>query len=383
MTLAISVFITMVLTTLGLLSLFLYWRFVAAFPDASTTVRLALGAALVFLALGRFISVAVEKTGAYQLAEVLKVTTEIWLVMQFWFLVAAGVLLLWNLAVKGIAMAAPGSSQLLVPPRASFLTAVSLIALASIWGWFEASAIKVETVTVTVKDLPQGMDKLRVAQISDLHIGAFRSSQRLARAVELVQELKPDMIVSTGDLLDTRYESIAHHARVLALLNAPLGKFAVKGNHEFYSGGEGSVRFHEEAGFVLLRGTSAEPLPGLKVVGVDDPAGARFGQTGHLEEHKVLTASPRSALVLFLKHQPTIERGSLSLFDLQLSGHTHGGQVFPFGFVTRMVYRYGPGLHELDGGARLYVSRGTGTWGPPLRLMSPPEVTLIEFVKGD
>jgi hypothetical protein len=117
---------------------------------------------------------------------------------------------------------------------------------------------------------------------------------------------------------------------------------------------------------------------------VDDPAGRQIGQAPHTDESAALPAGPRTAATILLKHQPRVSRAAEDRFDVQLSGHTHGGQIFPFNFAVALLYPLGPGRHDLPGpaGARtggptVYVSRGTGTWGPPLRLASPPEVTLI------
>jgi predicted MPP superfamily phosphohydrolase len=117
----------------------------------------------------------------------------------------------------------------------------------------------------------------------------------------------------------------------------------------------------------------------LTIAGVDDPAGRWMGVPVHTDEKALLSALPRERFTLLLKHQPVVDRNSLGLFDLQLSGHTHGGQIFPFGLLVRMVYRMRNGLTSLTPNGHQYVSRGTGTWGPPLRVLAPPEITLIEI----
>ena len=115
------------------------------------------------------------------------------------------------------------------------------------------------------------------------------------------------------------------------------------------------------------------------LVGVDDPAVRWRDRNADVSELPLLPPGETDDVVVLLKHQPTVDPAAVGRFDLQLSGHTHGGQVFPFLWFTRLFYDYGPGLHDLGDGSLLYVSRGTGTWGPPFRLAAPPEVTLVEL----
>jgi predicted MPP superfamily phosphohydrolase len=240
-------------------------------------------------------------------------------------------------------------------------------------------------VLPTVK-LPAQVEKLTIAQISDVHLGPMVGERRLARIVNLLERVKPDLVVATGDLVDAQMDRLNNLAAMLATLNPPLGKFAIAGNHEFYAGIRQSGRFLKVAGFNLLRneGINLEGL--INIVGVDDPAGKRRypeNSVGGKEEKILLADSDSEKFTLLLKHRPRVEMESIGQFDLQLSGHTHGGQIFPFNLITRIFYSWHRGLHHLDKGSVLYVSRGTGTWGPPMRFLSPPEVTLIELKRGE
>ena len=142
------------------------------------------------------------------------------------------------------------------------------------------------------------------------------------------------------------------------------------GNHEVYAGLESSLHFLRSAGFTVLRGESVA-AGGIILAGVDDPSAGTDGQ------QSVAVHAPGNTddYVVLLKHQPVADKQIP--FDLQLSGHVHGGQIFPFGLLTRLVYGVGTGLTRLGDGRLLYVSRGTGTWGPPIRLLAEPEITLI------
>jgi len=165
-------------------------------------------------------------------------------------------------------------------------------------------------------------------------------------------------------------------------VRTPYGKYAVTGNHEFHAGIGRSLAFAEEAGFTVLRGEKLE-IPGLIIMaGVDDVRANRFGGHGKTSEKQLLSDLPENQFTILLKHRPLVESGSEGLFDLQLSGHTHGGQIFPFSLLIKLLYPIDKGLLPLRDGVFLYVNRGSGTWGPPMRFLVPPEVTIIDLVHG-
>jgi predicted MPP superfamily phosphohydrolase len=360
------------------LSTYFFWRFYEAFPGLGWWHLVAVALLLAF-ASGRALARAANRVGWNGLADALGLVTTVWLVWLFWFTFASLSLNLWNALAWLAGRVAPAMQATQVPARAEFIAAWVLIGAASVWGWFEASMVRVNHVIIKVAHLPAALVTLRLAQITDLHTGSPRSAQRLRRAVRLLQEIQPDVVVSTGDMGDGSFDQIGALADELRRIDPPMGKYAIFGNHEFYAGVENSLLFHEAAGFKVLRQASARPAEGLKLVGVDDPAAKWRGPADHVDELPVLPDGPRDELVVLLKHRPEVAPGALGRFDVQLSGHTHGGQVFPFSIVARLVFGVGAGLHDLADGSKLWLSRGTGTWGPPLRLACPPEVALIEF----
>ena len=158
------------------------------------------------------------------------------------------------------------------------------------------------------------------------------------------------------------------------------GKFAITGNHEFYAGLSHSIGFTEKAGFTILRGRGLNVSGLLNIAGVDDIAGKPYGLMKQVSEKAMLSKLPRNQFILFLKHRPVMGKEARGLFDLQLSGHTHKGQIFPFTLITKLSYPNQAGLLTLAKNTHLYVSRGTGTWGPPIRFLAAPEVTIIDLV---
>jgi predicted MPP superfamily phosphohydrolase len=212
-----------------------------------------------------------------------------------------------------------------------------------------------------------------------VHLGLVVGENRLKRILDQVQKAKPHILVSTGDLVDGLMIDPDLLATMLRTIQTPLGKFAVTGNHEFYAG-QHAMDFTQKAGFVILRGQAHTLKNGITIAGIDDPTGRYQTLPDALPEGKLLKEIPENQFVVFLKHQPIVDAKSIGLFDLQLSGHSHQGQIFPFGLLVKLVYKINHGFTQLAQGSSIYVSRGTGTWGPPVRFLAPPEVTLIEII---
>jgi uncharacterized protein len=259
------------------------------------------------------------------------------------------------------------------------LRTVGLLALAALgYGFIEARQIRVEEINITTPKLASG--RVTIAQISDLHLGIMLGNDFLDRIIARLRELKPDILVATGDIVDGQgddFEVLARHFHTYA---PPLGAYAVTGNHEYYAELEHSLRFLRNAGFTVLRG-EASKVGGIVLAGVDDPTAISSGQPTMLDTRKALASVSANDFIVLLKHQPLID--SDTPFDLQLSGHIHGGHIFPFIYLTRLTYHVHTGLTELADGRKLYVSNGTGTWGPPIRLFAPPEITLITLMSAN
>lgn len=249
----------------------------------------------------------------------------------------------------------------------------------AIYGYFEALHIRKEHLTVKTSKIPEKIGRFRVVQISDVHLGLIVGKSRLKRILKQVEDSRPDILVSTGDLVDGQMDDLDTLTNMFQNIRTTYGKLAITGNHEFYAGIDRALAFTEKAGFSILRGEGITVSNFLNVAGVDDPARKRYGQDRAVSEKALLEKLPREKFTLFLKHQPVISNESLGMFDLQLSGHTHKGQIFPFNLVTKLYYPIHTGLSKVNGNDLLYVSRGSGTWGPPVRFLSPPEVTVIDI----
>ncbi|NLW86261.1 MAG: metallophosphoesterase [Planctomycetes bacterium] len=368
----------MLTATVAAMSFYFFWRFWSAFRGKGWRVYAIVGVVLAALAGARVWGRVLDVAGWHGSAEVGRLIMLIWMVLLAWFLTAGVAMQIWTVLASLAARFWKPAGAVRLAPRVQFFAAWAVVALFTAAGLWEACDVRVEHVVVEVDRMPPGSDRIRIAQISDLHVGSVFCRQRLKAAVALLADLKPDIIVSTGDLVDGELHEIDHMAEDLFAVDAPLGKYAVLGNHEFYSGERNSLIFHQHAGFKVLRQQSVEPLEGLRIVGVDDPAAFRFTDGRFVDETAVLRGGRRDDVVVLLKHRPDVTRAAVGLFDIQLSGHTHGGQVLPFNWLIRIRHAFAPGGNILGDGSMLYVSRGTGTWGPPFRVFARPEVTLIE-----
>ena len=234
---------------------------------------------------------------------------------------------------------------------------------------------------VRLQGLPAERDGTVLVEISDIHLGTLIGERWMARLVERVNAMKADLVVVDGDLVDGNVGEVEPLLPVLRGLRAPLGVWAVTGNHEWYAGIDRSVRLLEEAGYTVLRDRWAEAAPGLVLAGVDDLTARRqFGLLDHPVE-KALAGRPTGGPVL-LSHSPLrADAAAASGAGLMRSGHTHDGQIWPFGYLVRFVYPLLGGRYEVSG-MSVIVCRGTGTWGPRMRLWLPSEIVRITLRAG-
>jgi len=255
----------------------------------------------------------------------------------------------------------------------------------TILGWGFARGrheFEITEVAVRIRGLPRTLDGYVIGQISDIHAGAFVGESELAEGLARVREARPDIVVVTGDLVDFDARFAPWVARRLTELNARDGVVAALGNHDYYAGRDEVIAALEAAGVPVLvdrgRVIRAADGGGFALLGVDDLASAHRGGHGPRIDIALSTVPPSLPRIL-LSHQPhTVDRWA-GRIALQLSGHTHGGQINPGFRLADLIFPYVAGRYEV-GGTSLYVNRGFGTSGPPSRVGAPPEITRIVLV---
>jgi len=250
--------------------------------------------------------------------------------------------------------------------------------------WWARRPATVRVVDVPIADLPADLVGFRIVQLSDLHVGPTLKRAFVERVVDTANGLDPDLIALTGDVADGFPPALRYDVAPLAALRAPHGKYFVTGNHEYYWDAAGWLRELEDLGFLTLVNTHRVIHRGagrIVLAGVTDLSSR--GLPGHRSDPAAAVAgAPESDVRVLLAHQPKSAFAAHAAgYDLQLSGHTHGGQYFPFNILVRLFQPFVAGLHRLEA-MWLYVSRGTGYWGPPLRLGAPAEITLIQLTRA-
>ena len=251
------------------------------------------------------------------------------------------------------------------------------------YGVVEAARPEVVRVTVPLAALPDEFDGLRVALISDLHVGPSRGSEFTARVVETVNAERPDLVAIAGDLVDGTVEKVAGDLQPLERLSAPLGVYGVSGNHEFYADDGGRwLDVWDRLGIRTLRNEHAVVERGgasIDIIGIHDYSSPKPYEP---DLSRALDGLDRERFGLLLAHEPrqAFEASDMGV-DLQLSGHTHGGQMWPIRYLVPLQQ---PSVEGLDrvGETTLYTTRGAGAWGPPTRVGAAPEITILELVRS-
>lgn len=257
--------------------------------------------------------------------------------------------------------------------------ALSLLSVASVM-----NGTRVKSVRIALAKLPAHLSGYKIVQLSDVHIGPTLDRSFLQRIVAQVNAERPDLVVITGDLVDGSVEQLGAHVRPLRELRARDGVFFVTGNHEYYSGADEWIAFLRTLGVKTLRNERVQigGEDGFYLAGVDDASADRFGGDHGANYERALGGRDRSKVTVLLAHQPRqITKAEAYAPDVMLSGHTHGGQIAPFMLLVKLQQPYVAGLYD-HGPTKLYVSRGTGYWGPPMRLAAPAEITKIELVRA-
>ncbi len=352
--------------------IYVFWR-AASVPVLKRYIprKLLIGAGLVLWATF-FLGRVYGHQGTSPLANTLELLGMNWMAVLF------------LLFVSLLAMDLVTGFGFLVPRLAPSIRGIALVAGAVLSLFALVQGVRppvVQNYEVYLPNLAHEMDGTVLVAMSDLHLGSLLDERWLEARVAQVQAQQPDLVVLLGDLFEGHGKPQGELLPVLRRLSAPLGVWVVPGNHEFHRPHNTSTFLIEEAGFQLLRNCWAEVRPGLVMAGVDDlTASRRSGQSGD-PISKALAGRPPGATIL-LSHTPwQADKAATAGVGLMLSGHTHGGQIWPFGYLVKRVYPLLGGRYEVDG-MTVIVCRGTGTWGPRMRLWRPSEILRLKLRTG-
>jgi len=252
-----------------------------------------------------------------------------------------------------------------------------------VWGLIEGRFLLTKRVKVPLKGY-RG-DGFRIVLISDVHVGLLVAKHRLGRITRIMERERPDIIVSGGDLLDTNPRFLGYVTPHLKKIASLAPSYAVIGNHEFYHGFAGSKKFLKDLGFELLDNRSViDRGTGVSLLGVDDPSSFESYEAYRQRIEELVAAAPGNRPMILVNHQPLhFKKASELGVGLMLSGHTHSGQMWPAGFVTKWIFKDGDRGLNKAGDSYLYVCIGSGSWGPPLRVGAPSEVIVLDIVEKE
>jgi predicted MPP superfamily phosphohydrolase len=277
-----------------------------------------------------------------------------------------------------------------VDPERRLLLTRALAGAAAVIGLAESGVglvavlgrVGVKPVRVKLAKLPKALSGYTIVQLTDIHVGPTIGRAFVDQIVRTTNALQPDLIAITGDLVDGSVAELGPLVEPLRELRAKDGVFFVTGNHEYYSGVDAWIAHLRTLGIRVLRNERVPLREGLDLAGVDDTSAKHFGHGHGQDVPRAMEGRDASRAMVLLAHQPKAVLDACKLgVDLQLSGHTHGGQIWPWGYAVRLDQPHVAGLHDHKGTA-IYVSRGTGYWGPPMRVGAPAEITRIELVAG-
>ncbi|HLP08108.1 MAG TPA: metallophosphoesterase [Opitutaceae bacterium] len=262
----------------------------------------------------------------------------------------------------------------------AIVVAGMLAALALVQG-LRAPVVRQQELTLA--NLPRSADGLTLAVVSDLHLGSLIGRRWLEARIAQLDALKPDAVLIAGDLVDSDIDHALPLAPVLRTLRAPRGVWLALGNHDAYAGADRVTEFAESGGVRVLRNRSVELLPGVQLAGIDDPAVLSRPHAGGEDRRveRTFASAPPAGVTLLLAHTPErhdVTAAAEAGADVMFCGHTHGGQIWPFSFLVQRRFPLFTGRYEVNG-LTLFVGRGTGTWGPRMRLWHPGEILVVRL----
>jgi predicted MPP superfamily phosphohydrolase len=392
--LSFLVFLFTSLTILAGMHWYLWLRLVRD-PAVGDPWRRILALAFVALTLALPAGMLALRLAPRPLDRIVPIAAFTWLGLAFLLFVAVLALDLARLAAQGASLLSDLARARPDPPedparrlfvaRALAGTAVAATAGVSAFAFRSATGpAEISEVPVRLERLPRALSGLTIAQITDLHVGPTIGERHVRRLVEQVNAMRADVVAVTGDLVDGTVRELGAAVGHLGRLQARHGVYFVTGNHEYYSGVGPWLAELSRLGIRVLRNERVEIGDGgasLDLAGVHDWSTRRFEGEHRQDLDRALAGRDPDRSLVLLAHQPRgIGDAVRAGVELQISGHTHGGQIVPFNLLVRTVYPYVRGLHrhEEDGRSGLiFVSRGTGYWGPPLRLGSPPEIAKL------
>ncbi|NVO20217.1 MAG: metallophosphoesterase [Bacteroidetes bacterium] len=375
------VFLTVVLSIYSAVNYYIYSRGLMAIP-ADSSFRPWYPWLYLFLSGSYIIARFLERMWLSPVSDVFTWIGSFWLGLMIYLLlavIAIDIIRLIHLVLPvypRIFGSAPSTARFWL-----FKGAIILAGLVVFAGYINAMNPVIRNLDLKIRKKSERHKELKIVLASDIHMGTLVGPSRTARLVKQINSLKPDLILFAGDMVDEDLAPVIRHdlGRSLKKLQAPLGVYAITGNHEYIGGAEKAVKYLQEHGITFLRDTSILVDNSFYLAGRDDKDKSRFSGKQRKSLSEVLEGVDKTRPIIMMDHQPfKLDEVQAAGVDLQLSGHTHHGQLWPFNYITSAIYELSWGYKQ-KGNSQFYVSSGYGGWGPPVRLGNRPELVCIKI----
>lgn len=357
-----------------------FFRKICLGLNPSRRLRIILSVALLVLFAAPIAARVMDASGFIVEAEFLSRSGYLWMGLLFLFFTAALLLDIINfIHLRVASLLFRRNVRMIIRPGLLLGMATIYSTVIGIYGWNEATNVRIEHLEIISSKIPAKVGRIRIVQISDLHVGQIVREERINSVIKKIITLSPDVLVSTGDLVDGHQDHLNGLDRLFREVSPRFGKYAILGNHEHYVGVATAIAFIQRAGFTVLNNETRSIGNHIMIIGIDDSRDETERLANDRLESQLLSAAGADNFRLLLKHRPLLARESAGKSDLQLSGHVHKGQIFPFNLLVWLNFRIKSGLTKVMPNQLMYVSRGTGVWGPPIRFLAPPEITVIDL----
>jgi len=371
------IFFSIVLTIYGLVNYYILIRGWQAIPQHSR-LRIPYLVLYLFLALSYIIGRVLERIWLSVVSDIFVWIGSFWLAMFFYFFLIVLVVDLARLVNHWFPFFQLITDNYAKLKQVTFLVSVGMVLVILLYGYINACSFRVQKMDLTIPK-QANIKMMNIAVASDIHLGTIVGRKRFCNVVNKINELNPDLILLPGDIVDEDLAPVIRENLGDALLHlkSKFGVFAVTGNHEYIGGVESAVKYLEEHGVTVLRDSVVKINNSIYIIGREDRSIRQFVGKNRKNISELIQQVDKKFPVILMDHQPFgLHEAEENGFDLQLSGHTHHGQLFPINFITEAVYEKSWGYLK-KGNTHIYVSCGVGTWGPPVRVGNRPEILNI------
>ena len=378
---AFLIFYTIVFTVYFAIHYYLFSRLNLVFPGISG-IAIYIKTAFWALALSFIVGRILEKVWLSEFSMGLTIFGSYWLAAMLYFLLivlAVDIIRLFNHFLPFI----PAVIRDNLPDFKRYFFAATTLAIAAllVYGHFNARKPVITELALEIPKSAAGRDNLNIVLVSDLHLGTTLQRKQLEMIVRKMNALKPDIILMAGDVIDEDLDPVIRKnlGAGLKLLNAPFGIYAVTGNHEYIGGVDPAVEYLESHGVKMVRDTAVLIDSSFYLIGREDRDRPRFTGKSRKNLAEIMNGVNKTLPLILMDHQPfSLKESQENGIDLHLSGHTHDGQIWPLTYIIDAIYEVGYG-YASKSGMHVYVSSGAGTWGPPVRIGTRPEIVLIRL----